>query len=93
MTHAQLKANALRWANRQRAKQGKKALKRLPRATRATKCAGYRCPLERAVGGIVGEEHYYPAGRESRQIPLPVGVRGFVEAFDCRDFPELEPRR
>lgn len=91
MTHAQLKANALRWANRQRAKQGKKPLKRMPRATRGTKCSGYRCPLERATGYIIGEVHYWP--QKGGPFPLPLCVREFVAAFDDKDIPELEPRR
>lgn len=86
MTHAQLKANALRWANRQRAKQGKRSLKRLPKGMRHA--GADACPLANATGFLVMSGSYRPTGY--RLYKLPDRVCKFVGAFDAGFYPELE---
>jgi hypothetical protein len=79
----------LAWCNKQRVKQGKALLKRLPKGKQRDPLS---CPCGEATGLKIGLSRYVPANQVlliGAGKPLPAAVIRFVDLFDKGYFPEF----
>ena len=83
MTNEQIIKGTLAWCNRQRAKQGKKPLLRLPKGKRHDPAS---CPCGKATGLLVYSQAAKKNDRSRKVVcRLPKSVRRFVLKFDRQE--------
>jgi hypothetical protein len=78
-------ARTLAWCNRQRKKQNKQPLKRLPKGKMSDP---YSCPCGAATGLSVGLYTFHDPKIPFQNKKLPKGVREFVCQFDNGVLPQ-----